>query len=254
MIPLQDIDTPPRQSFPFVNTALILANVVVFIREATFGSAHTLNCFIDAYGFNPAVLTHHATVPATYISDACQGSGFALLPAWLTIFTAMFLHASILHIAGNMVFLFVFGDNVEDRLGHIGYLAFYLVCGVAAALAQTIAGPTANLPNLGASGAIAGVLGSYLLLFPRARVRTLVFAGILIFFTTISAILVILAWFILQLLDGYLSLASTATAQGGVAYFAHIGGFAAGFLITLAVKPFLPPIPSYYTQRRQGTS
>src|SRR5215472_4876388 len=105
MIPLQDIDTPTRQSFPFVNTALILANVVVFIREATFGSAHTLNCFIDAYGFNPAVLTHHATVPATYISDACQGSGFALLPAWLTIFTAMFLHASILHIAGNMVFL-----------------------------------------------------------------------------------------------------------------------------------------------------
>src|SRR6185437_5544355 len=139
-----------------------------------------------------------------------------------------------------------FGDNVEDRFGHLGYLAFYLACGVAAALAQTAViiatnAGGADIPNLGASGAIAGVLGAYLLLFPRAKVRTLIFVGILFFFTTLSAVLVILIWFVLQLLDGYLTLnAAGAASGGGVAYFAHVGGFLIGVIITLVLKPFLP--------------
>jgi membrane associated rhomboid family serine protease len=245
MIPLQAIDAPPRQRFPFVNLALIAANIAVFVYELTLPSAQS-NCFTLAYSLDPAALTRHVAVPAAYAAQ-CHGSMYALPPAWLTIFTGMFLHASILHIAGNMIFLFVFGDNVEDRFGHLGYLAFYLVCGVAAALAQTAVMPSADIPTLGASGAIAGVLGAYLLLFPRARVRTLIFLGIIFFFTTLSAALLILLWFLLQLLDGYLTLNSaSASSVGGVAYFAHVGGFAVGFLITLLLKPFLPKQPPAY--------
>jgi membrane associated rhomboid family serine protease len=256
MIPLQDINTPPKQSFPFVNIALIVVNVLVFIREFTFPTAQATNCFVATYSFDPAVLTHHIAVPAAYAAAHCQTAGFAVLPAWATIFTAMFLHASILHIGGNMIFLFVFGDNVEDKFGHLGYLGFYLICGVAATLAQTAAvflfNQPADLLNLGASGAIAGVLGSYLLLFPHARVRTLIFLGIIFFFTTLSAVLVIIVWFLLQLLDGYLSVSSTgAAAADGVAYFAHVGGFVAGLLITLALKPLLPAdVPAYMRRAR----
>jgi membrane associated rhomboid family serine protease len=252
MIPLQAINTPKRQSFPWVNIGLILANIAVFIKEITLQGADS-NCFVYAYSFDPAVLAHKIAESSAY-AQYCQHSAFHPPPAWLTIFTAMFIHASILHIGGNMLFLYVFGDNVEDRLGHLLYLAFYLVCGVIAALAQTFAiitlhaGP-ADLPNLGASGAIAGVMGAYLLLFPRAKIRTLVFLGIIFFFTTLSAVLVILVWFVLQLLDGYLTLNSAGAASGGgVAYFAHIGGFTAGLLITLLLKPFLPrETPSYLT-------
>jgi membrane associated rhomboid family serine protease len=252
MIPIQDINTPRKQRFPFVNLGLILLNIIVFVKEVTIQPAAEANCFVYSYSFDPAVLANKISVPAAYTAY-CPHSAFH--PPWavLTIFTAMFLHASILHIAGNMIFLYVFGDNVEDRLGHLGYLLFYLACGVAAAIVQTIAvvalhaGP-ADLPNLGASGAIAGVLGSYLLLFPRAKIRTLVFLGIIFFFTTLSAVLVILAWFALQLLDGYLTLNSAGAASGGgVAYFAHIGGFAFGFVLTLLLKPILAkqPTPDY---------
>ncbi len=243
MIPLQDVNTPKQQSFPWVNIGLILANIAVFIKEITLQGAAS-NCFVYAYSFDPAVLAGKIAESSAY-AQYCHHAAFHPPPSWITIFTAMFLHASILHIGGNMLFLYVFGDNVEDRLGHLRYLAFYLVCGVIAALVQTVAvialhaGP-ADLPNLGASGAIAGVLGAYLLLIPRARVRTLVFLGIIFFFTTLPAVLVILVWFVLQLLDGYLTLnAAGAASGGGVAYFAHIGGFVAGALIALLLKPFL---------------
>jgi membrane associated rhomboid family serine protease len=244
MIPLQDINTPQRQSFPWVNTGLIIANIAVFIKEITLPTTDS-NCLVYAYSFDPAVLANRIAVPSAYV-QYCQHSAFHPPAAWITIFTAMFLHASILHIGGNMLFLYIFGDNVEDRFGHLGYLAFYLACGVAAALAQTAViiatnAGGADIPNLGASGAIAGVLGAYLLLFPRAKVRTLIFVGILFFFTTLSAVLVILVWFVLQLLDGYLTLnAAGAASGGGVAYFAHVGGFLIGVIITLLLKPFLP--------------
>ncbi len=253
MIPLQDINTPQRQKFPWVNIGLILANIAVFIKEITLPPAQS-NCLVYAYSFDPAVLANRIAEPSAY-AQYCQHSMFHPPAAWITIFTAMFLHASVLHIGGNMLFLFIFGDNVEDRFGHLGYLAFYLVCGVAAALLQTAVLVATNVggadvPNLGASGAIAGVLGAYLLLFPRAKVRTLVFLGIIFFFTTLSAGLVILVWFVLQLLDGYLSLNSAgANSGGGVAYFAHIGGFLAGFVITLLLKPLIGrETPEYMLQ------
>lgn len=245
MIPIADVNTPPRQSFPWVNTALILANIAVFLKELTLPAAAS-NCFTYTFSFDPAVLTQHIAAPGAYAQLHCS-TYYALPSPWLTVVTAMFLHAGFLHIAGNMLFLFIFGDNVEDKFGHLGYLIFYLVCGIAAAGLQTAIQPNVDIPNLGASGAIAGVLGAYLLLFPRARVRGLIFLGIIFFFTTLSAIFFILFWFALQIFDGYVALNSAGTAmQGGVAYFAHIGGFAAGFIITLLLKPFLPrDLPTY---------
>jgi len=245
MIPLQDIDTPPRQSFPFVNTGLIIINVLVFLREVTLPSAEASNCFVGAFSYDPAFFTNHVTVPAAYVG--CAGTGYPLLPAWGTLLTAMFLHSGIAHIGFNMLYLFIFGDNVEDRFGHIGYLVFYLFCGALASLAQTFVATTADIPNLGASGAIAGVLGAYLILFPHARVRTLIFLGFFGFFTTLSAILVIVGWFALQLFDGFLTLNTAgATMQGGTAYFAHIGGFVTGLVIALALKRYLPSdLPTY---------
>jgi len=239
MIPLQDINTPRRQTFPFVTTAIILVNIAVFVYELTL-TQQSATCFSYAYSFDPAVITGKVAVPAAYAAS-CAGSSFHLITPWATAITAMFLHAGLIHIVGNMLFLFVFGDNVEDRFGHLGFLIFYLFCGIAADLAQTLINPSADIANLGASGAIAGVLGSYLLLFPRARIRTFVFLGIIGFLTTISAIVVIVIWFLLQLFDGYASLnMAGANNQGGIGYFAHIGGFLAGFIITLLLKPLLP--------------
>jgi membrane associated rhomboid family serine protease len=236
-----------------VNLALILANIAVFVREVTLPEASS-NCFVYTYSFDPAVLTHHALAPASYAAAQCAALGYTLPPAWVTIFTAMFLHASLIHIGGNMLFLFIFGDNVEDKFGHLGYLVFYFICGGVASLAQTLIIPNADLPNLGASGAIAGVLGAYLILFPRARVRGLIFLGIIFFFTTLSAVIFILFWFALQVLDGYVSLnGAGGQVDGGVAYFAHIGGFVAGFVLALVLKPILPKDkPVYSLPNRHG--
>jgi membrane associated rhomboid family serine protease len=164
-------------------------------------------------------------------------------PVYLTLITSMFLHAGWLHIGGNMLFLYIFGDNVEDRMGHLPYLIFYLFCGVIASLAQVVVSQDSALPNLGASGAIAGVLAAYLVLFPWARVRTVIF--IFIFFTivTLPALVLIGLWFVLQFFDGVASLATTQQNMGGVAYFAHIAGFVTGLLITLILRPRLQPTP-----------
>jgi membrane associated rhomboid family serine protease len=200
---------------------------------------------VYAYSYNPAVFTGATDVPAGYQSF-CQASQFELVPTWVTLFSAMFLHGGILHIASNMLFLFVFGDNVEDKLGHFPYLLFYLFCGLVASFAQTAVGPAIDIPNLGASGAVAGVLGAYLVLFPKANVRTLVFLGIIFFFTTISASILIIIWFGLQLLNGVLSINSAAAEGGGVAYFAHIGGFVAGLLIIFLIRSRLPKDDNRY--------
>jgi len=219
VIPLYD-DLPTRR-FPLMTVALIIANVLVFVYELTLSSRGVgrLDLFFLRAGFVPYEITHLVDVPP---SD--------LVTPPFTVLTSMFVHEGWLHIAGNMLFLWIFGNNVEDAMGRIRFLAFYLLCGVAAALAQTAVRPYSMVPNIGASGAIAGVLGAYIMLYPRARVLTLV--PVFIFFLPIlflPAWVIIGAWFVLQLLEGVLSVG--AAAGGGVAFFAHVGGFVAGLLL-----------------------
>lgn len=227
MIPLSD-DPGPRRRLPVVNYALIAANILVFIAEQKYGA-----CFQAAYSTVPYAITHGQ---AQAIAGCSYGEPS---PVYLTLLTSMFLHANVLHIAGNMLFLWIFGDNVEDRLGHIGYLVFYLFCGLVASAAQIAVAPNSTLLNLGASGAIAGVLGAYLVFFPGSKVRTLIYVGFFITFVRLSAFVVIGLWFVLQLVSGLASLNPSQVESGGVAYFAHVGGFAAGLVIALILRPFL---------------
>lgn len=238
MIPLKDY-AGQRRRFPFITYGLIIANILVFLYELSQGSQ--VQGFICAYGVVPEALTHNISQTSLCISQFGQTFPYQTpQPVWLTIFTSMFMHAGWLHIGGNMLFLYIFGDNVEDRLGHLGYLIFYLFCGAVAALAQTYVDPNSTIPSLGASGAIAGVLAAYLVFFPTARVRTLIFLGIFITMVTLSAFILIGLWFLLQFFDGVIALSDrTQQAMGGVAYFAHVGGFLAGLIITLILRPFL---------------
>ena len=204
MFPLKD--TQPSYSRPVVNIMLIAVNVLVFLFEYSLGP-RTLNAFVEYYGLVP---------------DHFQLS---------RVFTAMFLHAGWMHVLGNMLFLWVFGQKIEDLLGHAKYLVFYLLCGIVAALGQTVANPYSTIPMVGASGAIAGVMGAYLIKFPRARILTLVF--IVFFVTTIEipAPIMLGFWFVTQLFNGLGSIARTHVSQGGTAFFAHIGGFVAGMAL-----------------------
>jgi membrane associated rhomboid family serine protease len=210
-IPLKDLN--PRQTYPVVNTLLILSNVIVFLYELTL-SHRQLQAFELA----------NATIP-NHIRLALNGHG-SLEAALLTILTSMFMHSGFMHIAGNMLFLWIFGDNVEDYFGHIPYLLFYFACGIGSGLAHIIFNYNSPLPALGASGAISGVMGAYIVLYPRARVLTLVF----IFFIPIPAFIILGYWFLLQFLAGVTSVGAVAT--GGVAWWAHIGGFIMGMVIT----------------------
>lgn len=213
MLPIGD-DNSQRRLFPFITFALIAINVFVFLLELVGGDD-----FIIAWSF----------VPARFIANP--------IGDFITIFTAMFMHAGWMHLGGNMLYLLIFGDNVEDRFGHFKFLIFYVLCGIIATFAQFIFAIFSDVPNLGASGAIAGVLAAYLLLFPARKVRVLL--GIWII--RLPAILVIGAWIVIQLVSGMGSISSTATT-GGVAYMAHIGGFAAGFLLTLFFRKSARPI------------
>jgi membrane associated rhomboid family serine protease len=204
MLPIGD-DNSTRRTFPVVTYLIILVNVIVFLIELVGGDQ-----FIYNWSF----------VPAYFVSSPAS--------EWIRIFTSMFMHAGWMHIIGNMLYLFIFGDNVEDQMGHGRFLLFYLLCGVAATFAQMFADVTSDVPNLGASGAIAGVLASYLVLFPRQRVRVL----LLNFLIPMPAIIVIGFWFLLQVF----SQVGSAGATGGVAYMAHIGGFLAGFLLTFIFR------------------
>lgn len=241
MLPLRD-DNPTRGT-PVVTIALIALNVVAFLYEWAIG----FNVATFRYGLIPMCLTHGVGIE---YSGARLGlmPGQVVLnlqPAWLTIFTSMFMHANWLHILGNMWFLWIFGDNVEEEMGPAKYLGFYLVCGIAAALTQVLFGPTSKLPMVGASGAIAGVLGAYLVIFPGSRVLYLIIA---IFITTIElpAWLGIGIWFVIQAVSSLGSLGA-GSDQGGVANFAHVGGFAAGWLIVRVVGVGRKPPPRYYT-------
>jgi len=215
VIPLKD-DIKHR-TFPFVNIALIALNIAVFIFELVIGDRLS------------RVMRANAFVPADYtvgFTQAVARYGFAKL--LYSPFVSMFLHGGVVHIAGNMLFLFVFGDNVEDRLGHLRYLVFYLLCGLAATAVHFFVNPTSPLPIVGASGAIAGVLGAYLVLFPKARILTLVPLVIIFWAIRLPAFVVLPFWFVTQLFSGWQVL--TTAVDTRVAWFAHIGGFLAGGL------------------------
>ena len=216
MFPIKD--DQPRYTTPFVNGFLIGLNILVYLFQATL-DPRSYELFARQFGVVPS-----------HIQAFLSGSPkYPLIAIVIPFFTSMFLHAGWMHVLGNMWFLFIFGDNIEDYLGHFTYLAFYIVCGVFAMMAQVIIYPYSNIPCVGASGAIAGVLGAYFLLYPRARVLTWFF----VFVTYIPAWIVLGYWFILNFFEGtaMLSVAHTGRDVGGVAVWAHVGGFITGLLL-----------------------
>jgi membrane associated rhomboid family serine protease len=218
LIPLRD--TVRSRTAPVVTVALIAVNVLVFLHEVALGPY--LERFVMAYGLIPGRLV--------------DWPGDPLDPArFLPLLTSMFWHGGWLHLLGNMLYLWIFGDNVEDRLGHFRYLLFYLAAGIAAALTQVALNPTSALPTVGASGAIAGVLGAYLISYPRARVLTFVPLFIFPWFVEIPAFAYLILWFLMQLLAGIGSLGAPET--GGVAVWAHVGGFVAGVVLVKLMEP-----------------
>ena len=207
MFPIGDDDSA-RRTVPLVTYALIVVNVLFF--------------FVELSGGDPFIM-RWAFVPSRFLA-----SPFGDV---LTVFSSMFMHAGWLHLGGNMLYLWIFGDNVEDRFGHVKFLIFYLLCGIAATAAQMAINLGSNVPNLGASGAIAGVLGAYILMFPKGSVRVLQGSRVI----QVPALIVIGLWIVLQFFSGIGSVANAAQT-GGVAYMAHIGGFVAGFLLTFAFR------------------
>lgn len=207
MMPVGD-DNTGRRITPLVTYGLIAVNVVFFLLEMAGGEE-----FIITWAF----------VPSRFLANPVSD--------FLTLFTSMFMHADYLHIGSNMLFLWIFGDNVEDKFGHVGYLIFYLLCGLGATFTQLFFSFDSNIPNLGASGAIAGVLGAYLLMFPQGRVYVAQGRGII----PVPALVMIGLWFVLQLFSGVGSLSQVGDV-GGVAYMAHIGGFVTGFLLTFLFR------------------
>ena len=245
MIPIKD--NIPTDRFPLVTIGLILANVIVYLLAIRHGGS--LISGPDAqelvkYGATPYALTHSGVHCGLVnpVELGC-GRGISGLPTWETVVTAMFMHASILHIAGNMLFLWIFGNNVEDAMGPIRFLIFYLLGGAAALALQVAIGPNTVGPTVGASGAIAAVLGGYIVLYPRARVLTLVL--IIFFFGVIElpALVMLGVWFAEQAAFGAAGLTAPANAGGGVAYFAHVGGFVFGLLIIRLVAKRRKPTP-----------
>ncbi len=232
MLPLKD--DVPSQSAPVVTVGLITTSVVVFLYQLSLtaggpAGARAARDFIFEFGLVPCRL-----------AGRCVDGPDVVAPV-VAIFTSMFLHGGFFHVGGNMLYLWIFGDNVEDALGHGRFLLFYLLSGVAAALTQTVVGPASTVPMIGASGAISGVLGAYLLLFPHASVVTVVAFGLFIRVVRVSALLVLGFWIVVQFVNGLLAV-SVAAARGeaggaGVAWFAHVGGFAAGMLLLPLLRP-----------------
>jgi membrane associated rhomboid family serine protease len=218
MIPISD-DNPARLT-PVVTWTIMALCVAAFLWELSLG--RSMEAVIAVLGFSPASLT--TAVPAQ--------TGYVAVPGWATIFISMFLHGGFLHIAGNMLYLWIFGNNVEDAMGHVRFIVFYLASGAAAALTMAAVDPASTVPMIGASGAISGVLAAYVLLYPRARVTVVVPLGIIFYPLKISAIWVVGFWFALQLL----SAALTSAGQAGVAWWAHVGGFVAGGALTPLFK------------------
>jgi membrane associated rhomboid family serine protease len=209
MFPISDVI--PSRTVPFVTVSLIIANALVFLYMLTLPDGQ-LEGFVSTY----------AVVPAAF--------------AVPTLFTSQFLHAGWMHIIGNMLYLWIFGDNVEDRLGHVGFLVFYLGAGAVAAILQVYFNPYSTVPMLGASGAIAGVMGAYFVLYPQSRVLTAIFIVIFFDVVEIPAVFFLGIWFIMQLLSGVGSLGITNSAAGGTAFWAHVGGFVVGVLTGLILR------------------
>jgi membrane associated rhomboid family serine protease len=257
VFPLKD-NIPTRRP-PVVTIALIIANVVIFVLSIRNGgslfSGPAANVVVD-YGVIPYEITNPGE-ECDFVAQAgrvlCEGqpgvSGAAepQPPTWFTALSSMFMHGGLLHIGGNMLFLWVFGNNIEDSMGRVKFLVFYVLGGIAAMALQTAVDPDATVPSVGASGAVAAVLGGYLLLYPRARVLTLVFLFVFFTFIQIPALFFLVIWFGQQVLFGYLDYADPTGGGGGVAYFAHIGGFLFGLL---AVKLFASRVQRDYDQPR----
>lgn len=245
LFPLGD-DNSQRRIVPLVTWTLIGINIMVFVYQLMDES------FTYGYATVPYEITHGVDLisPALYsrgqMVQAPQTPGPT--PIYLTLFTSMFMHGGFMHIAGNMLYLWIFGDNVEDRMGHVKFLIFYLLCGLIASAAQIAFGPSSKIPGLGASGAIAGVLGGYLVLHPHQRIRVLVPLGFFSQLTELPALVVIGFWAVLQFFQGIGSIAQTA--QPGVAYMAHIGGFVAGLVLVFLFRNEQPPVP--FRNRERG--
>ena len=206
MIPLRD--TEPSFTFPFATVLIIALNVAAFLYEFSL-DRYELNWFIAHYG----------VIPTRF--------------QWADVMTSIFLHGGWMHLIGNMWFLWIYGDNVEDILGHFNYVAFYLLCGIAATMVHIVFNSDSRVPTIGASGAIAGVMGAYMVKFPRSRILTLVFVVVFVTTMEIPAFLILIYWFVIQFFSGIGSVGHSHLSQGGVAWFAHIGGFLAGIALVL---------------------
>lgn len=218
-VPIGTEELKPRRRFPVVTATLVAINSLVFLFEVFLllsGGEQALNTFITAFGVIPAAVTSGQSL---------------LLPFFLTPFTSMFVHGSLTHIGFNMLYLLAFGDNVEDRLGRWRFLIFYLLAGLLATIAHILSDPASQVPTVGASGAIAGILAGYILLFPKGRVRVFFFLGPFSRTTRISALIYVGFWFVTQFFSGIATLGVTTAETEGVAYWAHIGGFAAGLVM-----------------------
>ncbi len=231
MLPLKD--DVPSDTFPLITIAIVGANVAAFLYQMSLqmspdpGALRAAQEFLAEFGVIPCRLSGSCRTPADFPHPA------------LTIITSMFLHGGLLHIAGNMLYLWIFGNNVEDTLGHSRFLLFYLLAGIAAAAAQTAINPASSIPMIGASGAVSGVLGAYLLLFPRARVLTLITFGFFFRFLYVPAMIVLGFWIVVQFLTAFITFRAAAAGRevGGVAWFAHVGGFLAGLVLLFVLRP-----------------
>lgn len=222
-LPLKDDN--PGETVPFITIGLIIINVLVTLYQIylLFAAGPKAQYFIYNYGAIPLKLSRNLLSFPPHIENS-----------QITLITSMFLHGGFLHLAGNMLYLWIFGNNVEDALGHFRYLIFYFLCGIAAAYLHILTAPYSKLPMIGASGAVSGVLGAYLLLFPRARVLSLIFLGFFWDLVRVPAMIVLGFWIVLQLVYGIFSLGGPS--GGGVAWFAHVGGFVAGMALLFIFK------------------
>jgi len=222
MIPIRDRN--PSGTFPYVTIGIIIINVLIFLYELSLGSG--LDEFIMKFGVVPLKVSYYS-----------QASDLTFINTFFPFISSMFLHGGFIHLIGNMWFLWIFGDNIEDKLGHFKFIAFYFLCGIIASSVHVFFNSQSNVPCVGASGAIAGVLGAYMVTFPRARVVTIVPLFVFIQVMELPAIVVLGFWFVIQFFNGAASI--TASASGaGVAWWAHIGGFAAGVIILYIIRIF----------------
>ncbi len=220
MIPIRDRN--PSGTFPYVTIGIIIINIFIFLYELSLGS--DLGSFLHQYGVVPVKVTHYFQTP-----------DLTLIDTFFPLLSSTFLHAGFIHLIGNMWFLWIFGDNIEDRLGHIKYLAFYILCGAIASSAHIFFNSQSQIPCIGASGAIAAVLGAYMVTFPRARVTTIVPIFFFIQIIELPAVIVLGFWILIQFFSGTVSLTASPPG-GGVAWWAHIGGFVSGIILSYTIR------------------